>query len=90
MGMPVKPISLGYLNGIFETDETSGLCVTEYRDSITTEVKISGPGVEDNKEKIKNSFFAWYPPQGYSSSVKEATNPVRGFMLVLHRYLSCD
>lgn len=90
MGAPTNPLSLGYLNKLFDTDEMAALCVTEYRDCSTSEVTISGPGVEDKKETIENAFLAWYPPQGYASSVREETSPVRGFVMVLHRYLSCD
>lgn len=90
MSLAIKPNSLGYLRGVFEEDEIENLCVTEYRDSSTSTVTISGPGVETKKKEIETAFFVWYAPQGYSSSIKEARSPTRGLVLTLHRYLSCD
>jgi hypothetical protein len=90
MGMPITPQSLGYLKGVFTDEEFENLTLTEYRDSGTSTVKLSGPGVETKKKEIENAFMTWYPPQGYDSRVTEANNPTRGFVLVLNRFLSCD
>lgn len=90
MSLAIKPNSLGYLRGLFEETEIERLCVTEYRDSSTSTVTISGPGVENKKKEIETAFFVWYAPQGYGSSIKEARSPTRGLVLTLHRYLSCD
>ena len=90
MGLAIKPKSLGYLQGIFTEEKMEELCVTEYRDSSTSTVTISGPGVEEKKKEIETAFFVWYPPQGYASSIDEGNSPTRGLVLTLFRYLSCD
>lgn len=90
MGAPVKPVSLGYLKGIFDDQELNDLSVTEYRDSIESTVTVSGPNVEDRKDKIKDAFLLWYPPNGYASRTSNSNSPTRGFVLTLTRYLNCD
>lgn len=89
MGLPIKTISLGFLKNIID-DDAPGVSATEYRDSISSEVKLKGPGIEENKELIKEAFMLWYPPQGYMSSTSEDKAADGSFVLVLNRYLNCD
>jgi hypothetical protein len=89
MSLLINPRSLGFLKTILNEEE-AGLCVTEYRDSISSEVKLKGTGVEENKEKIKEAFLSWYPPAGYMSRAWDALSTSGEYVLVLFRYLNCD
>jgi hypothetical protein len=89
MGMPINIKSLGFLNGMPE-EVLDNLNATEYRDSLTTSIKLYGDNLNDIYEEVINRFMVWYPPQGYDTRGKKTTTHEGKPVIVLERYISCE
>lgn len=89
MGMPIEIKSLGFLEGLPEKIKEK-LRATEYRDSMTTEIKIFGEDLDEVYNEIISRFMVWYPPQGYDTRGKKSVTTNGEPVIVLSRYLTCD